>query len=293
MDGSDFFLGSAIPSLPELDIQLPSELEALGPLDLLPTASENPEPWKLRLVREKLTPERAEEVTDAEIAKIMIRHEAPGDVATILSTMNFSFGPEIWSNDLSSKVALVGGRSKEGALCVLIRAGSYELGASSKPAVLFAGETILADLDEQIVAQTSEEEGKLDGKILAIVDFRGFYPTPAHLPFAVWLFSSVISAYSDRVERLLAFGTGYFLSGLWLALKAVTPASTTSLVEFVDENTIWNFVEKDGFVLRPLHHVIKERATKVEKKVEKGRMEELAPQSDETVEARVSADDID
>lgn len=262
MDGTGYFIGSAIPSLPShLDLPFPAD-ESFNALDFLPSAPAVP-PEEVAPVRANLSDEVSEQFTDDDIARILANHPSPGDSATLLTALSdFSFGPEIWANDLSSKVALLGGRSKQGALCVILRAGSYVIGPATKPAVVLAGETILSYVDEQLAKQDDGTEKKLNGKLLPIVDFRGFYPTLSHLPLAVWLLGSVVGAYSERVEKLLVFGTGYFLSTLWYSLKAVVPSSSTELVAFVDETSIWDYVDRDGFFVEPLHRILTERAQK-------------------------------
>ncbi|KAI9021250.1 hypothetical protein DFJ74DRAFT_672397 [Hyaloraphidium curvatum] len=272
MEGAVYFSSSSVPKLPDLDLPFPEPLANIGPLDLLPLL-DSPLPDSVSVAdivegtRERLAPDVDSAFADSDLQKVASRHRDVDHAVTVVSSLaNMTFGPELWSNDLSSRVALIGGRSKEGALCVTLRAGSYSISPTSKAAVVFAGEFVLSYLDEQMREEEQPGESpsaagnpRLNGKLLPIVDFRGFFPTPAHLPFAVWIFNSVISAYSDRVERLLCFGAGWLLSSLWAALKTMVPASSTSIVEFVDERTIWDWVVKDDFTAVPLHHLVAKR----------------------------------
>lgn len=194
----------------------------------------------IHLARSNL-PENHQRFSNRDISKLLSNH-APEELPALLALLaDLRLGPEIWSADLGPQVALIGGKSKQNSLPVILRAGSYSISSTTRAAVVFAGESLLS----------------LSPNLLPIVDFRGFYPTPSHLPLAVWLLTTARS-YTRNVEKILVFGTGYWLSTLWVALKAMVP-SAAEMIEFVDEKSIWEWIEKDGFVVRPLQAILKER----------------------------------
>jgi hypothetical protein len=244
------------PKIPEvsLDVQLPKELSLgeLKALDLLPSLPEIPllnnenkticeeiksqvklDRLSLREVERMYIEEKTKEKT---IAKLIAQHKQKEELIAELDLQK----PTVWQNDLGENVAVIGGYNNHGALQVILRAGRYKIDQKySKPAVVFAGEQTMAYIDKNFDVNPS-------GKVCAIVDFRGFLPTPAHLPFALWLLQSgVADLYNARIDAIYVYESPLIVESFWKLFRTMVPKELADFITFIDRERIKDHFDLD------------------------------------------------
>ncbi len=244
------------PKIPEvsLDVQLPQELGLgeLKALDLLPSLPDIPlvnnenkticeeikskvklDRLSLREVERMYIEEKTKEKT---IAKLIAQHKQKEELIAQLDLQKAT----VWQNDLGENVAVIGGYNNNGALQVILRAGRYKIDQKySKPAVVFAGEQTMAYIDKNFDVNPS-------GKVCAIVDFRGFLPTPAHLPFALWLLQSgVADLYNARIDAIYVYESPLIVESFWKLFRTMVPKELADFITFIDRERIKDHFDLD------------------------------------------------